>query len=319
MEVDKAALLHIEDAIELIETEEGVGVLRFLSKANCASLKVLESIQQALKVAEDKLKALVIWQPSEKFFCVGADLPHICRLAEADDQAGMRVYLNTFQQTSVALQYAKLPVVAAVRGFALGGGCEIAMHCDAIVAHKEAKIGLVESLIGLLPAGGGCKEMVHRASKSDNYLQTLKQYYFQVAEGLRANNAEQAKEFNYMKANDPIIADTDDVLAEAKAYALALSDNYQPMAAIEIPVVGEQHVAELLEYYDHHTEKELSEHDQLVVEQIANVFCGVGAEGTISEKEFLHIELDGFMRLAMTKKSRERIVHTLETGKPLQN
>lgn len=319
MEVDKAALLHIEDAIELIEAEEGVGVLRFLSKANCASLKVLESIQLALKVAEEKLTALVIWQPSEKFFCVGADLPHICQLAEADDQAGMRAYLNTFQQTSIALRYANLPVVAAVRGFALGGGCEIAMHCDAIVAHKESKLGLVESLIGLLPAGGGCKEMVYRASQTDNYLDTLKQYYFQVAEGVRANSAEQAKQYNYMKANDPIVAQTDDVLAEAKAYALALSQDYQSMTPINIPVVGEQHIAEMTEYYQHHTEKELTEHDRLVIEQIAAVFCGLGAKDTISEQEFLRIELDGFMRLAMTEKSRERIMHTLETGKPLQN
>ncbi|MDF1797273.1 MAG: enoyl-CoA hydratase/isomerase family protein [Coxiellaceae bacterium] len=319
MQVDKAALLHIEDAIELTELENGIGLLRFLSKANCASLKVLQSIQQALKLAEKQLKALVIWQPSEKFFCVGADLPHICKLAEADDVDGMREYLNCFQQTSVAIRYAQLPVVAAVRGFALGGGCEIAMHCDAIVGHEELKIGLVESLIGLLPAGGGCKEMVYRASQAEDYLETLKQYFYQVAEGLRANSAEQAKQYNYMHANDPVVVDSDEVLEQAKAFALALTDNYQAQAPIEIPVVGEQYMADLLDYYHNHTEKQLTEHDELVVEQIAKVFCGMGADGTVTEQDFLKIELDAFMHLALTEKSRERIFHTLETGKPLQN
>ncbi len=319
MQVDKAALLHIEDAIELTELDNGIGLLRFLSKANCASVSVLENIQQALKIAEDKLKGLVIWQPSEKFFCVGADLPHICKLAEVDDIDGMRHYLNLFQQTSLAIRYAKLPVVAAVRGFALGGGCEIAMHCDAIVAHEDAKMGLVESLIGLLPAGGGCKEMVYRASQSDNYLESLQRYFYQVAEGLRANSAEQAQQYNYMYQGNPVVPQTDDVLENAKAYALALSENYQAPTPIQIPVIDEQHMSDLLDYYHQHTEKELTAHDTLVVETIAKVFCGLGAVGTISEQEFLRIELDGFMQLAMTEKSRERIFHTLETGKPLQN
>ncbi len=319
MEVEKAVLLHVDGAIELVEEESGVGVLRFLSKANCASHKVLESIQQALKLAEQKLKAVVIWQPSEKFFCVGADLPDVCRLAKADDQAGMRAYLNCFQQAALAIRYAALPVVAGVRGFALGGGCEIAMHCDAIVGHEQMKIGLVESLIGLLPAGGGCKEMVYRASQSDDYLPTLKRFYCQVAEGVRANSAEVAKQYDYMQSYDPVVAHSDDVLAEAKAYALALSEGYQAPAKIEIPVVGEKHRDELLDFCRHNTEKELTEHDELVMEQIANVFCGVGAEGTITEQQLLDIELDGFMRLAMTEKTRERILHTLETGKPLQN
>lgn len=319
MEVDKAALLHIEGAIELTEGTEGVGILRFLSKANCASLAVLEAIQQALEVASEKLQAIVIWQPSEKFFCVGADLPHICRLAESDDQAGMRAYLSCFQQTAQAIRYAPLPVVAAVRGFALGGGCEIAMHCDAIVAHDDIKIGLVESLIGLLPAGGGCKEMVKRASQHEDYLSCLRQYYCQVAEGLRANGAEQAKACAYLQKNDPVVGDADHVLAEAKAMALALSGDYQAPESALIKMVGQKHCNDFVEYYMHQTQGELTDHDRLVIEQIAVVFCGVDEADTVTEQQLLDIELDAFMRLAMTKKSRERILHTLETGKPLKN
>lgn len=313
-------LFQVDNGVVLTRHESDIGVLSFLSKVNCASQLVLQSLCEALEVAEKQLKAVVIWQSHEKFFCAGADLPAICRASDDSDDQTLRGYLHLFQQASMALRHCKIPVVAAVRGFALGGGCEIAMHCDAIVAHAKAKMGLVEALVGLIPAGGGCKEMVYRAAQSDDYMERLKQYFYQIGRGLRANDATEAKAFHYLKPTDLVVEDSEAVLAEAKALALSLSVDYQAPASVEFPSIGSECAGELLQdYAERMAGQVLSEHDEFILQALSQAFCPGDHGDELTEQQWLDAELDQFMRLAVTDKSRARIRHMLETAKPLAN
>lgn len=317
--VTQNVLFRVDQGVMLVEHESGVGVLSFLSKVNCASERVLSSLCEALYIAEKQLKAMVIWQENEKFFCAGADLPAICERAEANDVNGVREYLFLFQKASLALRYSKIPVVAGVRGFALGGGCEVVMHCDAAVAHRDAKIGLVETLVGLIPAGGGCKEMVYRAAQSKDYMSHIRRYFFNIGSGIRSKNAEEAKTFDYLRAQDRVVDELEAVLPEAKALALSLVPHYEPPSSPEFASIGEEYSDELLQYFETHYEGGLSDHDHFILRVLADAFCP-GQHGEIfTEEKWLETELNSFMRLAVTEKSRDRIRYTLEQGKSLKN
>ncbi|MGV8711199.1 MAG: 3-hydroxyacyl-CoA dehydrogenase NAD-binding domain-containing protein [Nitrosomonas sp.] len=235
--------------------------------------------------------------------------------------------IQSFQQTSQALRYSMIPTVAAVDGLALGGGCEFVMHCDRAVATLESYIGLVETGVGLLPAGGGCKEFAMRAAQNaidgDPFPQ-LKHYFQTVAMAELGKSAEHAKELGFLRPADIVVMNRFELLYVAKAQALALAESgYRPpLHWREIPVAGDAGIATIESQLVNLREGEfISEHDFLIGNKLAHVMCGgnLTPGSLVDEDWFLELERTAFMELIATEKTQARIEYTLKTGKPLRN
>ncbi|MDR4521286.1 MAG: 3-hydroxyacyl-CoA dehydrogenase NAD-binding domain-containing protein [Nitrosomonas sp.] len=241
--------------------------------------------------------------------------------------AEVEAMIHQFQQTSQALRYSMIPTVAAVDGLALGGGCEFVMHCDRAVATMETYIGLVEAGVGLLPAGGGCKEFALRSAQQaldNDPFPWLKKYYQTVAMAELAKSAEQGKALGFLRPSDTIIMNRFELLHVAKLQALALAEaGYRPpLRSGAIPVAGSTGIATIKSMLVNMREGEfISEHDNLIGEKIAYVMCGgdLTPGSLVDEDWFLELERAAFMELLATEKTQARIEHTLKTGKPLRN
>lgn len=250
-----------------------------------------------------------------------ADVLMAKKLAEVE---GM---IKQFQQTSQRLRYSMIPTVAAVDGLALGGGCEFVMHCDRAVATLESYIGLVETGVGLLPAGGGCKEFAMRAAqnaKDGDPFSQLKYYFQTVAMAELGKSAEQAKELGYLRSADTVVMHRFELLHVAKAQALALAEaGYRPPLRMrEIPVAGNTGIATVQSQLVNMREGGfISEHDNLIANKVAHVMCGgdLTPGSLVDEDWFLELERAAFMELLATEKTQTRIEYTLKTGKPLRN
>ncbi|SFE22867.1 3-hydroxyacyl-CoA dehydrogenase [Nitrosomonas sp. Nm166] len=250
-----------------------------------------------------------------------ADVLMAKKLAEVNNM------IKQFQQTSQALRYSMIPTVAAVDGLALGGGCEFVMHCDRAVATLESYIGLVETGVGLLPAGGGCKEFALRAAqnaKDGDPFPQLKYYFQTVAMAELAKSADQAKELGYLRLADTVVMHRFELLYVAKAQALALAETgYRPpLRPREIPVAGNTGIATIQSQLVNLREGNfISEHDHLIGGKVAHVMCGgdLTPGSLVDEDWFLELERAAFMELLATEKTQARIEHTLKTGKPLRN
>ncbi|TXI16521.1 MAG: 3-hydroxyacyl-CoA dehydrogenase/enoyl-CoA hydratase family protein [Nitrosomonas sp.] len=235
--------------------------------------------------------------------------------------------IKQFQITSQALRYSMIPTVAAVDGLALGGGCEFVMHCDRAVAALESYIGLVETGVGLLPAGGGCKEFALRAAQNaidGDPFPKLKHYFETVAMAELAKSAEQAKELGYLRHADHVVMHRFELLYVAKAQALALAEaGYRPpLRARDIPVAGNTGIATIQGQLVNLREGGfISEHDHLIATKVAHVMCGgdLTPGSVVDEDWFLELERTAFMELLATEKTQARIEYTLKTGKPLRN
>lgn len=241
--------------------------------------------------------------------------------------AEVEVMIAHFQQISQQLRYSTIPTVAAVDNMALGGGCEFAMHCDRAVATLETYIGLVEAGVGLLPAGGGCKEFALRAARNaidgDPFLY-LKHYFQTVAMAQLAKSAEHAKALHYLQPADVIVMNRFELLYVAKAQALVLAEaGYRPpLRPREIVVAGTTGAATIKSNMVNLLEGGfISEHDYLIGSKIAHVMCGgdIVAGSRVDEEWLLKLERTAFIELLATEKTQDRIAHTLKTGKPLRN
>jgi 3-hydroxyacyl-CoA dehydrogenase len=244
-----------------------------------------------------------------------ADALMASKLAEVEE------LVEQFQVASQALKYSMVPTVAAVDGLALGGGCEFVMHSSRAVATLESYIGLVEVGVGLLPAGGGCKEFALRAGGDLKLLQT---YFQSAAMGQVGKSAEQARELGYLRPADRIVMNRFELLHVAKSEAIALSEaGYRPpLKARAIPVAGKAGIALFkTAMANMRAGDQISEHDYLIGSKIAHVLCGgeVEAGSLVDEEWLLDLERAAFMELAATQKTQERIEHMLKTGKPLRN
>ncbi|HNS58524.1 MAG TPA: 3-hydroxyacyl-CoA dehydrogenase/enoyl-CoA hydratase family protein [Nitrosomonas europaea] len=250
-----------------------------------------------------------------------ADMLMAGKLAEVE------VMIAHFQQVSQHLRYSLIPTVAAVDGLALGGGCEFVMHSDRAVTTMESYIGLVEAGVGLLPAGGGCKEFALRAARNavdGDPFPYLKHYFQTVAMAQLAKSAEQAKEMYYLKPADVIVMNRLELLYVAKAQALALAEaGYRPpLRPREIVVAGATGIATIKSTLVNMLEGGfISEHDYLIGSKIAHVMCGgdIVAGSQVDEEWLLKLERTAFIELLATEKTQDRIAYTLKTGKPLRN
>ncbi len=350
------------DAVRMWTTGDDIGIVSFKSKMHAIGEDVLDGVMQAIDEAERNFKGLIIWQ-TEPPFSVGANLSggsgrkseqkpsafgsmmkKFKREAEAVVLKAARTLnvadalmagrlekvesvVEQFQATSQALRYSMIPTVAAVDGMALGGGCEFVMHSDRAVASLESYIGLVEAGVGLLPAGGGCKEFAMRAAadaKVGDVFPFLKNYFQNVATAQVGKSAEHSRELGFLRAHDRVVMNRFELLHTAKAELNAMAEaGYRPpLRQRNIPAAGRSAIATFkMAMANMLAGRQISEHDFLIGSKIAYVLCGGDVEpGTLlTEDWYLDLERQAFMELIATEKTQARIEQMLKTGKPLRN
>ncbi len=349
-------------AVRMWTTGDAIGIVSFKSKMHTVGPDVLDGMERAIEEAERGLKGLIIWQ-TEPPFSVGANLQgsasggkdrkpsafasavkRFRRSAEAAVLSAARSLnvadalmsgrlekignvIAQFQATNLALRYASVPTVAAVDGMALGGGCEIAMHCDKVVASLESYFGLVEAGVGLIPGAGGCKELAIRAaqdSKGGDLFPFLRRYFETVATAQVGKSAEQSRELGFLRASDRVVMNRFELLYVAKQELSCLhAVGYRPpLRAVGIPVAGRSAIATFkMGMQNMLAGHFISEHDYQVGSKLAYVLCGGDVESgsLVDEQWFLDLEREAFIELLATEKTQARVEHMLKTGKPLRN
>ncbi|TWT23724.1 3-hydroxyacyl-CoA dehydrogenase/enoyl-CoA hydratase family protein [Luteimonas marina] len=315
------------DGVRLWTDGDDVGVVSFKTKMHTVSDAVLDGLQEAIGIAEKQFAGLVVWQPKEPF-SAGADLAGALGLLQAGKVDAFEAMVANFQATSQRIKYSLVPVVAAVRGLALGGGCEFQMHSARTVAHLESYIGLVEAGVGLLPAGGGLKEIAVRASQAagpgGDVFAELKKTFQTVAMAKVSASAVEAKDLGLLRANDKVVFNAFELLhiARQEARALAETGYRPPLPARRIQVAGDVGIATFRMLLVNMLEgRFISPYDDEIATRIATVLCGgeVDRGAIVDEAWLLKLERRHFVELAQQEKTQARIAHMLKTGKPLRN
>ena len=322
---ERGHTLFEDDAVRVWHQDDGVAVLSFRTKMHTVSSGVISGMHRAIEIAESDFDALVIWQDSEPF-CVGADLASAGHALNTEGPEAIAAIIDGFQRANVRLRTSMVPTVAAVRGMALGGGCEILLHCDRVVAALESYIGLVEAGVGLLPGGGGLAEIAHRAAKAagcGDLFAHLKPWFEAVAMGKVAGSALEARQMGFLTGGDVIVMHPHELLHAARATARGLADaGYRPRAEGLVPVAGRIGIANLQMVVVNMLEgRFISEHDAQIAHRIATVLCGGDVErgSEVDRRWLLDLEREHFLALIQTAPTQARIEHMLKTGKPLRN
>ena len=325
---DPGETVFENDGVRLwADAEDDVAVVSFKTKMHTVNDQVLDGLQEAIGIAERKFAGLVLWQPKEPF-SAGADLAGALGLLQAGKLDAFEAMVANFQATSQRIKYSLVPVVSAVRGLALGGGCEFQMHSARTVAHLESYVGLVEAGVGLLPAGGGLKELAVRASSAagpnGDVFAELKKTFETVAMAKVSTSAVEAKELGLFRAEDVVAFHAHELLHIAKAQARGLAERgYRPPPpARAIRVAGDVGIATFRMLLVNMLEgRFISPYDDEIATRIATVLCGgeVDRGAVVDEEWLLKLERKHFVELAQQPKTQERIAHMLKTGKPLRN
>ncbi len=307
---------------------DGVVNLEFQTKMNSIGSEILEAINKSIEIAEKDFIGLVIANNGQHF-SAGANLAMMFMLATEQEYDEIDMAVRQFQKATMHVRYSSVPVVVAPHNLALAGGCEVCLHADKIEASAETYIGLVEVGVGIIPAGGGTKEMVLRAS--DNYkkneieLPELQWRFMNIAMATVATSAHEAFDMNiFVKGRDNIVVNPHRLIAQAKKSVIELSDRgyTKPIQREDIRVLGRSALSVmLLGAYSFHQGNYISDHDKKIVEKLGYVMCGGDLSDTtlVSEKYLLDLEREAFMSLIGEKKTLERIQSILTTGKPLRN
>jgi 3-hydroxyacyl-CoA dehydrogenase len=310
---------------------QGDEVLIFSSKTKMHVIGpgVIAGLARALAEAELNYKGLVLWNADAAAggaFSAGADLQSMLPLFMSGGVKAIEPEVAKLQRAHLAMKYANVPVVAAVSGLALGGGCELMMHAAKRVASIESYVGLVEVGVGLIPAGGGLKEAAVRAAadaKGNDLLQFLKNYFMNAATANVSKSALEAKKMGYLGADDVIVFNAYELLHVAKVEARALFDaGYRPPLRVQIPVAGRYGMATIMaQLVNMRDGGFISAHDYKLGAMIAGVVCGgeVESGSLVDEQWLLDLERKAFMELLNHPKTQERVMGMMQTGKPVRN
>jgi 3-hydroxyacyl-CoA dehydrogenase len=321
----------------LIDLGDGVGCIEFHSKMNALGADIISLILQSLKPggAGDAFDAFVITNDAQNF-SVGANLMLLLMSVQEEEWDDVDMAIRQFQGMTQAIKFSPKPVVIAPFGLALGGGCEVSLHAAARQPHAELYMGLVEVGVGLLPGGGGCKEMLLRAvdsaasirpdgrGESVELMEAMKKAFETIATAKVATSANEARGLNFLSTSDRITMNRERVLSDAKARALELfRAGYEPpLMRTDIAAPGEGILSALkMGVYLMRQGDFISDHELKLGTKIAEVLCGGNVTpGTpISEQYVLDLEREAFKSLCGEKKTQERIQYTLKTGKTLRN
>ena len=304
--------------------DDNVLILSFKSKMCAIGAEVLEGIVKTVKIAETEgFDGIVIWQRQGTNFSVGANLEEFGMAFMLDGVDAVKEIIKNFQNAMLSVRYSMVPVIAATQGFVFGGGCELMLHSDRTVAALESYIGLVEVGVGLVPAGGGCKEMALRAQSSIDPEKALQKYYKNIAMGEVAKSAQMAQEMGYLREKDIIIMHAKELLYVAKEQVKAMKvANYRPPFKPKMKAAGRDAQATIqMLLANMQAGNFISEYDNKIGVGIANIMTGGGVDkGTeLNEDWYLKLEREIFASLAENEQTQARIEHMLSTGKPLRN
>ena len=322
-----AVLAENPDAA-LLDMGDGVALLEFRGKMNTLGGGVIRLLLESIeRVAREGMAGLVLGNDDPRTFSAGANLGEVGAMVQAGDWKQVEHAVRAFQDTSMAIRRAPFPIVVAPFGLSLGGACEFALHADQVQAHAELYMGLVEVGVGLIPGGGGTKELLFRfTSELEPYeeadrFEAVKRAFRLIAMAQTSTSALEARSMGLLRAHDRITMNRDLLLADAKARVLDLAPGYVAPPPKTIPALGRDAIGNL--YYAlfaFHEAGQASEHDVRIGRKIAYVLCGGdGPPRRVSEQDILDLEREAFLELLGTKETQDRIGHMLKTGKPLRN
>jgi 3-hydroxyacyl-CoA dehydrogenase len=299
----------------LIDIGDGALCLEFHSKMNTLGEDAIQMLFAGVEEMGRGCEALVIGNQGENF-SVGANLMMVLLAAQEGEWDELDRMVRRFQQANMAIKYAPKPVVSAPFGMTLGGGCEVALHAARVQASAETYMGLVEVGVGLIPAGGGCKELVLRGGELRTIFETIG--YAKVS-----TSAANARELGFLRGEDGVSMNPERLVADAKAAALAMRAAHAPGAPRQdIPVAGEAGYALLkMGVFLAHEGGYISEYDRVIGEKLAHVLSGgrLSGEQRVSEQYLLDLEREAFLSLCGQAKTQERMQHMLKNGKALRN
>jgi 3-hydroxyacyl-CoA dehydrogenase len=307
---------------------DGILNLEFQSKMNTIGGDVLAGLNKAIDLAEKDFQGLVVGNQAANF-SVGANIGMIFMLAVEQEYDELNMAIKMFQDTVMRMRYSSIPTIAAPHGMALGGGCEISLHADKVVAAAETYMGLVEFGVGVIPGGGGSKEMALRASdtfmKGDVELNTLQENFLTIGMAKVSTSAYEAFDMGLLqKGKDIVVVNKDRQIATAKAHAKLMAETgyTQPVKRKDVKVLGKQALGMFLVGTDSmEASRYISEHDHKIANKLAYVMAGgdLSEPTLVTEQYLLDLEREAFLSLCSEKKTLERIQHMLKTGKPLRN
>jgi 3-hydroxyacyl-CoA dehydrogenase len=312
----------------LVDLGDGVLCVEFHSKMNAIGGDTIQMLHAGLREASANFAALVVGNEGEHF-SAGANIMLLLLEAQEENWDEVDLMVRAFQNATMALRYADVPVIVAPAGLAIGGACEIVLHGDRVQAAAESYIGLVEAGVGLIPAGGGTKEVVARAAEqmppgSTDFLPPIQRAFEAIGFAKVSASAPDAQRLGYLRPTDAVTMNRERLIADAKARALQrVAEGYQPPAPrMTIPVGGDTVLAPLkLGIHLAWRAGRISDHDALIGRKLATIMAGgsLPHPSTVTEQQLLDLEREAFLSLVGERKTQERIQHTLKTGKPLRN
>ena len=307
---------------------DGILNVEFQSKMNTIGGDVLAGLNKAIDLAEKDFAGLVVGNQAANF-SVGANIGMIFMMAAEQEYDELNMAIKYFQDTMMRMRYSSIPTISAPHGMPLGGGCELSLHADKVVAAAETYMGLVEFGVGVIPGGGGSKEMALRAQdlfqKGDVQLNVLQEHFLTIGMAKVSTSAYEAFDLNLLqKGKDVVVVNKDRQIAVAKQHAKLMADSgyTQPVKRTDIKVLGKQALGMFLVGTDAMQDSNyISEHDMKIANKLAYVMAGgdLSEPTLVSEQYLLDLEREAFLSLCTERKTLERIQHMLTKGKPLRN
>ena len=311
----------------VIDLGDGILNVEFHAKMNALGTDVIQGLLKGVELAEAGYRGLVVGNDAPNF-SAGANLGLVYMQAVEQEFDELNLMVQQFQQAMMRMRYSSIPVVGTPHGLTLGGGCELNLHCDRVVASAESYIGLVEFGVGLIPGGGGTKEMTLRTAlkyeDGEPEFNLLRNTYMTISTAKVSTSAAEAFDLGFLRRGDEVVVNPNRVIAQAKAAALELAEaGYsQPSPKTNIKVHGKGAIAMFRTgVYAMQQGKYISTHDELIANKLAYVMCGgdLSSPTEVSEQYLLDLEREAFLSLCGERKTLERIQSILTTGKPLRN